>query len=54
MHAETEISENLIFCSTEVVKSSGRKKLTSTGGFLSYLLTCAGRSTHQGRLAGPG
>ena len=27
MHAETEISENLIFCSTEVVKSRGRKKI---------------------------
>ena len=53
-HAETEISGNLTFCPSEVDKSRERKKLTFTGGFLSYLLTCTGPSAHQGCLASTG
>ena len=43
IHAETEISEFLIFCSIQ-----------KSGGFLSCQLICTGQSAQIGRMAGAG
>ena len=54
MHAETEISEFLIFCSIQIDKSEERRKKISTGGLLSCQLTSAGQAALVGRSAGKG